>query len=93
MKKEGRKLIKGKHLNKSTEGEVFLLPPKEGTCETCGVNHDPKIPHNQQSLFYQYNFYNKNGKWPTWKDAMTHCDDITKKRWIEALKEKGVKVE
>lgn len=63
----------------------------EGTCEQCATKHDPEQPHNQQSLVYQYNFYDKNGLWPKWEDAMAHCSDDVKKFWREKLKELGVK--
>jgi len=56
----------------------------------CGTHHPAELPHNQQSLFYQYNFYNDHGRWPTWKDAMKHCDKDTKSYWIAMLTEMGV---
>lgn len=65
------------------------VPP--GTCEECAVKHEPDQPHNQQSLVYQYNFYDKHGQWPKWKDAMEHCTQEVKDKWIALLKEKGVK--
>jgi hypothetical protein len=67
------------------------VPP--GTCTECAVKHEPGQPHNQQSLVYQYSFYDKNGRWPTWKDAMAHCSDEVKKRWICGLKDHGVIIE
>lgn len=81
-------LIKGKHL-----GAFALMSAAPGTCPECAVAHDPKQPHNQQSLFYQYKFYNEHGRWPTWKDAMEHCSDDIKAFWIQSLEERGVKVE
>ncbi len=74
-------------------GGFALLPPKEGTCPLCAVKHEMKQPHNQQSLFWQYDFYGKNGRWPTWKDAMAHCDEATQKHWITELTRLGVKTE
>lgn len=47
-------------------GPATLLPPPKGTCPECAINHAPELPHNQQSLFYQYSFYGKHGRWPTW---------------------------
>ncbi len=70
-----------------------LLPPKEGVCQECGVDHPGDIPHMQNSLLYQYYFFNKNGRWPTWEDAMAHCDDDMKLAWCEALANRGVKVD
>jgi hypothetical protein len=71
---------------------VILLPAPLGTCQECAVKHDPAMPHNQQSLHYQYNFYFKHSRWPTWKDALAHCTPEMQARWIAALKEKGVDV-
>ncbi len=72
--------------------EGTLLPPPKGTCPECAVAHDPKMPHNQQSLYYQYYFYNKHGRWPTWKDAMAHCTDDVKAIWNEELEKLGAKI-
>lgn len=74
-------------------GMTMLGRAPEGTCEMCATVHDPGMPHNQQSLTYQYNFYNENGRWPTWKDAMAHCEPEIQQAWIDALKERGVKVQ
>lgn len=68
------------------------MPAKEGTCEQCAVNHEPEQPHNQQSLAYQYWFYDKHGRWPTWKDAMEHCSDEIKEFWKKELATRGVTV-
>ena len=72
--------------------KVFLVPGPPGKCPECAVDHDPELPHNQQSLFYQYHFYGENNRWPTWKDAMAHCSQEMKDVWIKALAGKGVKV-
>lgn len=78
-------LIKGKHL-----GPFQLFPAEPGTCPECAVNHGPELPHNQQSLFYQYHFYNEHGRWPTWEDAIAHCDEQMKAAWREELTKAGV---
>lgn len=70
----------------------MLLPAKPGTCPECATKHEPKMPHNQQSLYYQYHFYNEHGRWPTWEDAMAHCSEEMRKYWVDALTEKGIKV-
>ena len=70
-----------------------MFPAKPGTCPECAVKHEPHEPHNQQSLFYQYHFYNEHRVWPNWGDAIAHCDDVTKELWKAALIEKGVKEE
>ncbi len=74
-------------------GSWMLLKTPPGTCPECAVKHAPTEPHNQQSLAYQYDFFGKNGRWPTWKDAMAHCAPDVQQRWTEALATKGVKVE
>jgi hypothetical protein len=73
-------------------GPWTLLPAKKGTCPECAADHDPRMPHNQQSLYYQYSFIGKHGRWPTWCDAMAHCDQAMKNAWTIALREKGVKI-
>ena len=73
--------------------DMTLAPPRAGTCPECAVNHDPAMPHNAQSLYYQYKFRQKHGRWPTWSDAMKHCTDEVRAAWIKALAEKGVIVE
>ena len=73
-------------------GLTLLGNTPPGTCHMCAEKHNPEEPHNQQSLTYQYKFYDQHGRWPTWKDAMEHCSDEAKAQWIEALKERGVEV-
>jgi hypothetical protein len=82
-----RKIIEGKHL-----GELKMLPAKEGTCGECATEHLEHEPHNQQSMFYQYHFYNNHGRWPTWADAMEHCERGIKDHWIKELKKHGIEV-
>lgn len=83
-----RTLINGKHL-----GAFALLPAKEGTCEECATAHPIELPHNAQSMFYQYHFFNSKGRWPNWKDAMEHCSDAMKNLWRKELRSKGVDVD
>lgn len=70
-----------------------LMPPAEGVCQTCAVDHDPASPHNRDSLYYQYAFYRQHGHWPTWRDAMDHCTEEMREAWLEALRERGVSEE
>lgn len=65
---------------------------KPGQCAECAAVHKPEEPHNQQSLFYQYSFREKHGRWPTWTDAMAHCSDDIKAIALQVLKENGVKL-
>jgi hypothetical protein len=67
-----------------------LLPPPADHCQECGVKHPPDLPHNAQSMHYQYSFHLKHNRWPNWKDAMAHCTEETKKRWKESLIALGV---
>lgn len=71
-------------------GGWMLAKPAPGKCPECAVDHAPEQPHDQQSMAYQYDFYGKNGRWPTWTDAMAHCSDDVKKLWTAALKERGI---
>lgn len=71
---------------------MMLLPPRLDVCQECAVNHDPRLPHNQQSLYYQMKFKMEHGRDATWNDAMAHCTDDVKERWIEGLKIYGVEV-
>lgn len=65
---------------------MTLLPPKGDACQECAVDHAWDQPHNQQSLYYQMQFHSKNGRWPTWTDAMSHCPDQVKLAWREHLR-------
>lgn len=69
-----------------------LMPPRPGVCQECATDHEASQPHNQQSLSYQYDFYGKNGRWPTWKDALAHCAPAVRAAWITELKKLGVKI-
>lgn len=68
-----------------------LKPPPETACQTCGHNpaHQPDEPHNKQSFYYQYAFYGEHKRWPTWKDAMAHCDPETQQKWEQQLRQMG----
>lgn len=72
---------------------MILLPPRPDVCQECAVDHDPRLPHNQQSLYYQMKFKMGHGRGATWNDAMAHCTDDIKERWIEGLKMHGVEVD
>jgi hypothetical protein len=64
-----------------------------GQCAECAVFHPPELPHNQQSLFWQYHFMEIHGRWPNWADAMAHCTPEMKSQWIAELAKHGVKVD
>lgn len=65
---------------------MMMLPAKKGTCEICATKHDPKWPHNQQSLFYQTRFQAENGRPATWIDAMSHCTQEMQDHWKSELR-------
>ena len=71
-------------------GPFRLLPTKPGVCPECAVDHAPEAAHNQQSLAYQYHFYNRFGRWPTWADAIAHCSPEVQSLWEKGLAERGV---
>lgn len=69
---------------------LHLLPPAPDVCQACATKHDSAEPHNQQSLYYQYWFYGQHGRWPTWADALAHCDAEMRAAWTAGLAEHGV---
>lgn len=72
---------------------MMMAPARPGTCTECAVAHDPDMPHNKDSLYYKYKFFDQHGRWPSWMDAMAHCSEEVKAFWQQALKEKGVDLE
>jgi len=72
--------------------EGTLLPCAPDVCQECAVKHDPEMPHDQQSLYYQYKFYQENGHWPTWQDALSHCTPEIQDAWNQALSEEGIMI-
>lgn len=58
-------------------------------CPDCGRAHEPSQPHDAQSLHYQYAVYGRTGQWPTWRDAIAHCDDATRAAWEQELRRLG----
>ena len=68
---------------------MMLLPPAEGKCPVCAVEHAPELPHNAQSLYYQYRFYGVRGRWPTWADAVAHCEPELREAWKQELISRG----
>lgn len=64
-----------------------VLPPAPGLCQVCGGKHPPELPHNMTSLYYQVSFHQKNGRYPTWEDAMAHCTEKMKAHAREVIAE------
>jgi hypothetical protein len=48
--------------------------------------HDPKQPHDKDSLYYQNWFFKKYKRLPTLEDAMQHCSEEIK----EEMRKKGM---
>lgn len=65
---------------------MTLLPPRPDVCQECAVKHDPHLPHNRGSLYYQVKFQMTHGRYPTWEDAMAHCTDEVKEQWRATMK-------
>lgn len=66
--------------------DLALMPPARGTCPTCAGQHDPEQPHRPDSLYYQVAFQRAHGRWPTWVDALAHCDERTREAWLYELR-------
>jgi hypothetical protein len=75
-----------------------VLPAAQG-CEECGRDHEPQLPHDRESLVYQYRFRSREAqagreeRWPTWLDAMAHCTPEIRQLWAEELATYGITVE
>lgn len=67
---------------------VVMLPVRGG-CPACGTRHEDDQPHNQQSLAYQYGFWGRHGRWPTWADAIAHCTPEVRAYWKQELQKRG----
>lgn len=81
-------MIESKHLK-----PWIMLPAKEGTCPECAVAHAVTSPHNAQSMFYKYYYFNQHGRWPDWMDALEHCPLDVQLLWLFELGMAGVDVE
>lgn len=75
-----------------TEANWKLVPPAADVCQVCATAHAVEHPHNQQSIYYQYWFHLKHGRWPTWADAMEHCAPSMKDLWTEELGKRGITI-
>lgn len=71
---------------------LTLLPCAKDVCQQCAVKHAAEQPHDQQSLYWQYYFYGKTGRWPTWVDALAHCTLEVRAQWIAELAKHGITV-
>lgn len=69
---------------------MWLLKPEPGVCQECAHDHTPDLPHDATSLYFQYAFWSKEGRWPTWEDAWAHCTPEMIAFWKAELTEMGV---
>ena len=84
---------KGETTKTETEQVQFMLmPAKPGACQECAVKHEPNMPHNRDSAYYQVQFHSVHGRYPTWADALSHCSDEMKAHWIHELTKRGIDV-
>lgn len=79
------------------EDSMVLMPPDDiPVCRECAVRHDPAMAHNRQSLYYQMAFHARNGRYPTWTDAMAHCTADVRAEWtrvlIRNMNDKGIPI-
>lgn len=71
-----------------------VLPPAEGLCPTCAVDHEPGEPHNPDSLFWQTARLVAGEPAPTWTDALQHVTDpVRRALWIAALAKHGITID
>ncbi len=70
--------------------EMIILPPGPGKCLECAEAHDPRLPHNRDSLYYNMKFRQQHDRAPTWADAIAHCPDDVKAVAIEELAKHGI---
>ena len=72
---------------------IKIFAPGPGTCPVCAARHKPEAPHDRNSLYYQHRFRRENRRFPTWADAMRHCDGKTRMEWARRLTDLGVPAE
>lgn len=70
-------------------GKGKLLPPPEGHCRICAVDHEPHLPHDASNLFFQMRFRLRYGRDGTWGDAFAHCEGIERHQAIELVESCG----
>jgi hypothetical protein len=78
--------------DKAATWTLMPIDISDGQCSQCAVIHEPDMPHDNQSLAYQYSFYAEHDRWPTWVDAMAHCTQDVREGWSAALRERGVDI-
>lgn len=83
---ERRETVKrGEPMQDPPAARPMLLPPAEGLCRICAVDHEPDRPHNPDSLFYQMRFKMRYGRGGTWADAAAHMPVEQRKRFRQVV--------
>jgi hypothetical protein len=72
------------------DSQLAIVPAPSGTCPQCACKHEEGMPHNRDSLHYQYSFFADHQRWPTWADAMSHCSDEAKELLVGFLANHGI---
>ncbi len=54
------------------------LPAAKPACAVCDLSHPIDQPHDVESSTYKLGFWLEHDRWPTWKDAIAHCDVRTR---------------
>lgn len=73
-------------------GFMMLGKPPADVCQECATAHAPEMPHNLQSLAYQFRFHARMGGGPTWADAMAHCAPEVRAIWTKELERLGQEI-
>lgn len=74
----------------ATHATLVVTPVPAGTCEECGRQHEATSPHDALSLRYQYRFYSRHNRFPTWTDALAHCPPHIRDAWLNELAARGI---
>jgi hypothetical protein len=69
--------------------DFHILPPTGDCCQVCGKQHEPSMPHDCQSLVYQFQFRGAQGRWPTWEDAAAHCEAVVREALMDVVESIG----
>jgi hypothetical protein len=62
---------------------IELRPLRPNECRVCGIEHKPEAPHVLDSLYYETEFYHEHGRQVTMQDAVAHCSDSVKAKYLK----------
>lgn len=74
-------------IGQAKHAQVMMLPPPEGCCRICGIEHLPKAAHNAQSIFYETRFQLRYKRQGTWADAIAHVPEPERSRLEKRIRE------